>query len=69
MSEAEPDPEAWQKLFASLCGDPAVDAAVVRTFCNTYSITTARLMDEMHARGQAGQRNKNANADRSCNRW
>jgi hypothetical protein len=34
MTANEPDAVTWQRLFASLVGDAAVDAATIREFCN-----------------------------------
>jgi hypothetical protein len=48
MTLNEPDAEVWRRLFASLTGDSAVDAPVVREFCDTHDVTPARVMTEMH---------------------
>jgi hypothetical protein len=48
MTPNEPDADAWRRLFASLTGDSAVDAPVVREFCDTHEVTPARVMTEMH---------------------
>jgi hypothetical protein len=48
MTLNEPDAEAWRRLFTSLSGDSAIDAAVVRKFCDTHDVTPARVMAEMH---------------------
>ena len=37
MTPSEPDADMWLRLFASLSGDPTVDAEVVRAFCQTHS--------------------------------
>jgi len=55
MTPNEPDAEVWRRLFASLTGDPAVDATVIRAFCVTHRVTPARVMAEMHSRRQPGQ--------------
>jgi hypothetical protein len=34
MTANEPDAVTWQRLFASLVGDAAVDATTIREFCN-----------------------------------
>ena len=44
MTASEPDAEAWRRLFASLTGESAVDAAMVRAFCDTYRVTPAQVM-------------------------
>jgi hypothetical protein len=48
MTSHEPDADVWRLLFASLTGDPTVDAAVVREFCDTHGVTPAQVMAEMH---------------------
>jgi hypothetical protein len=50
MTANEPDAEGWRRLFASLTGDAAVDAGIVRAFCDAHGVTAARVMAEMHAR-------------------
>jgi hypothetical protein len=47
MLPNEPDAEVWRRLFASLTGNSAVDAAMVREFCATYRVTPAEVMAEM----------------------
>jgi hypothetical protein len=47
MIPNEPDAEVWRRLFASLTGNSALDAAVVREFCETYRVTPAEVMAEM----------------------
>jgi hypothetical protein len=51
----EPDPEAWRRLFASLTGNSAVDAAVVREFCDTNDVTSAEVMDKIHSHRRINQ--------------
>jgi hypothetical protein len=59
LNENEPDAEAWCRLFASLTGDSAVDAPVVREFCDAHDVTPARVMTEMHLhRRNVGQGKK-----------
>ncbi len=58
MTPSEPDADMWLRLFASLSGDPTVDAEVLRAFCHTHCVSPARVMDEMHARRQIIQRNE-----------
>jgi hypothetical protein len=48
MTPNEPDAEVWRRLFASLTGDSAVDAAVVREFCEQHGVTPAEVLSEMH---------------------
>ena len=54
MTANEPDAVTWQRLFASLVGDAAVDAATIR-FCNTHGLTPDRVLSEMQARRQLVQ--------------
>jgi hypothetical protein len=55
MTANEPDAVTWQRLFASLVGDAAVDAATIREFCNTHGLTPDRVFSEMQARRQLVQ--------------
>jgi hypothetical protein len=55
MTANEPDAVAWQRLFASLVGDAAVDAATIREFCNIHGLTPDRVFSEMQARRQLVQ--------------
>src|SRR5262245_42084147 len=48
MIANEPDAEVWRRLFASLTGNSAVDADVVREFCEAHGVTPAQVMAEMH---------------------
>jgi hypothetical protein len=52
MTANEPDAVTWQRLFASLVGDVAVDAATIREFCNIHGLTPDRVFSEMQARRQ-----------------
>jgi hypothetical protein len=52
MTKNEPDAVTWQRLFASLIGNAAVDAATIREFCNTHGLTPDRVFSEMQARRQ-----------------
>lgn len=45
MTPNERDAEVWRRLFASLTGNSAVDAVVVREFCDTNGVTSAQFMD------------------------
>jgi hypothetical protein len=45
----EPDAEVWRRLYASLTGNSAVDAAVIREFCDTNGVTSAQVMDKIHS--------------------
>ena len=49
MTPNEPSAEQWRRLFISLTGDSAVDAGVVREFCERHGVTPAQVMAEMHA--------------------
>ena len=60
MAPNEPDADEWQRLFASLTGDSAADATVIRAFCATHFVTPARVMAEMHSRRQFGQQPEGA---------
>ena len=55
MTKNEPDAVTWQRLFASLVGDAAVDAAKIREFCNIHGLTPDRAFSEMLARRQLVQ--------------
>ena len=55
MTANEPDAVAWQRLFASLVGDAAVDAATIREFCSIHGLTPDRAFSEMQARRQLVQ--------------
>jgi len=52
MTSNEPDAVTWQRLFASLVGAAAVDAATIREFCNIHGLTPDRVLSEMQARRQ-----------------
>jgi hypothetical protein len=59
MTLNEPDAETWRRLFASLTGDSAIDAPMVREFCDAHDVTPARVMTEMHLhRRNVGQAKK-----------
>jgi hypothetical protein len=45
----EPDWATWRQLFAALSGDAAVDAPIVREFCDTHGVSAARVMAELLA--------------------
>ena len=47
MTPNEPDPQVWQQLFASLTGNAAVDAGMIRAFCDAYGVTPIQVMAEM----------------------
>lgn len=49
MIEDEPDADTWRRLFVSLTGDAAADAAVIREFCAARGVTPAEVMAEMQA--------------------
>ena len=55
MTSNEPDAVTWQRLFASLVGAAAVDAATIREFCNIHGLTPDRVLSEMQARRQLVQ--------------
>ena len=44
MTSNEPDAVTWQRLFASLVGDAAVDAATIREFCSIHGLTPDRVL-------------------------
>jgi hypothetical protein len=46
---SEPDWATWRQLFAALSGDAAVDAPIVREFCDTHGVSAARVMAELLA--------------------
>ena len=46
---SEPDWATWRRLFAALSGDAAVDAPIVREFCDTHGVSAARVMAELLA--------------------
>ena len=48
MIPNEPNAEVWRRLFSSLTGNSAVDAVVVREFCEAHGVTPAQVMAEMH---------------------
>jgi hypothetical protein len=48
MTPNEPDAEVWRRLFASLTGDSAVDATMIRAFCDAHGVTPVQVMSEMH---------------------
>ena len=58
MTASAPDAEAWRRLFASLTGESAVDAAMVRAFCETHRVTPAQVMSELYAYRQDDRRKK-----------
>ena len=52
MTPNQPDAVTWQRLFASLVGDAAVDAATIREFCNIHGLAPECVFSEMQARRQ-----------------
>jgi hypothetical protein len=58
MVVTEPDAEVWRRLFASLTGNSAVDAAMVREFCELYGVTPAQVLAEMHNHRRVAQPGK-----------
>jgi hypothetical protein len=55
----EPNAEAWQRLFATLTGEAAIDAATIRQFCAKHGVTPAEVMRELLAhRSTARQRDQ-----------
>jgi hypothetical protein len=42
-------------FLASLTGNSAVDAAVVREFCDTNGVTSAEVMDKIHSHRRINQ--------------
>jgi hypothetical protein len=55
MTKNEPDAVTWQRLFASLVGNAAADAATIREFGNIHGLTPHRVFSEMQARRQLVQ--------------
>ena len=55
MTPDQPDAVTWQRLFASLVGDAAVDAATIREFCSIHGLTPHSVFSEMRARRQLVQ--------------
>jgi hypothetical protein len=55
MTPNEPDAEVWRRLLVSLTGNSAVDAAVVREFCNTNGVTSAQFMTKIHTHRRINQ--------------
>jgi len=55
MIPNEPNAEVWRRLFSSLTGDSAVDAAMVREFCEAHHVTPAQVMAEMHSHRRIAQ--------------
>jgi hypothetical protein len=60
MSPNEPDAQAWRQLFASLTGDSAVDATMIRTFCDTHGVTPAQVMAELYNHRRTVQQEEDA---------
>ena len=56
MVPNEPEVDVWRRLFASLTGNSAVDAAMVREFCAAHGVTPAQVMAEMHNHRSIAQR-------------
>jgi hypothetical protein len=55
MNADAPDAATWRRLFATLSGDAAGDATVLREFCETHGITAAQVMAELHAHRQRAE--------------
>jgi hypothetical protein len=51
MTPDEPE-KMWRRLLASLTGNSAADAALIREFCRATGITSAEVLEKMHARGR-----------------
>jgi hypothetical protein len=60
MTPSEAEDEVWLLLLASLTGNSAIDAAVVRKFCDTNGVTAAQVMDRIHALRRAGPEQQRA---------
>ncbi len=60
MNPNEPDAEAWRRLFASLTGDSAVDAAMIRAFCDAHGVTPVQVMSEMQNHRRTAQQEEEA---------
>jgi hypothetical protein len=52
---SEPDWATWRRLFAALSGDAAVDASIVREFCDTHGVSAARVMAELQAHRRSAE--------------
>jgi hypothetical protein len=60
MTPNEPDAEVWRRLFASLTGNSAIDAAVVREFCEAQGVTSAQVVDQIRTHGRINQQQDEA---------
>ena len=60
MTPNEPDAEVWRRLCASLTGNSAVDAAVVREFCDTNGVTSAQVLAKIHTLRRSNQQPEGA---------
>ena len=52
MTSDEHDAEMWRRLLASLTGHSAADAELIREFCRVTGITSAEVLEKMHAHGR-----------------
>lgn len=64
MAPNKPDAEIWRRLLSALTGNAAVDAAVVREFCGANGVTSAEVMDKIHAHRRIGRDQQAAKIDR-----
>jgi len=60
MTPNEPDAETWRRLFASLTGDSAVDATMIRAFCDRHDVTPAEVMSELYNHRQTVRQEEGA---------
>ena len=60
MTTNEPDAEMWRWLFASLTGNSAADAAIVREFCDTNGVTSAEVIAKIHTHRRINHQHEGA---------
>jgi hypothetical protein len=60
MTPDEPDAEIWRRLLASLTGNSAVDAALIREFCHMNGITSAEVLEKIQSHGRIDRHRKQA---------
>ena len=53
MTSDEHDAEMWRRLLASLTGNSAADAELIREFCRVTGITSAEVLEKMQAHGRS----------------
>jgi hypothetical protein len=60
MTPDEPDAQMWRRRLASLTGNSAADAALIREFCRMTGITSAEVLEKMHAHGRINPQREEA---------